>query len=368
MSKIEHRNCNKSSELVATLQIYFGGKMHLARIKFLAQILCAICRVQTVCFERLASAFDNEAKRESSLRRIQRFIANYQLCPQMIARFIVALLPHKPPFALSMDRTNWQYGSIDINILVLAITYKGIAFPVLFKMLPKRGNSNTSERIELVDTFIKLFGIEGIDTLTADREFVGQQWFSYLNSHRIRYYIRIKDNYYITDPRSGKRIKASWLFNGVPLGRFRSHSRVCLIGREYCYLAASKIKNRDGKPELQIIASFNKPELSRVIYKERWQIESAFKSLKTSGFNVEDTHLRDIDRLERLFAIVIMAFTWAYITGVIVHQSIKPIRICKHGYPAKSFVKYGLEWIYKWLMTTQKVRSKISVRRILSCS
>lgn len=41
-----------------------------------------------------------------------------------------------------MDRTNWKFGEANINILMLGITYKGIAYPLLFSMLDKRGNSN----------------------------------------------------------------------------------------------------------------------------------------------------------------------------------------------------------------------------------
>ena len=73
-----------------------------------------------------------------------------------------------------------------------------------------------------------------------------------------------------------------------------------------CYLSGSKIKNKDGKPEFQIIISFCKPTIAWEIYKERWQIETA---LKTSGFNIEDTHLEDIERIEKIFTLVIIAFT-----------------------------------------------------------
>lgn len=43
-----------------------------------------------------------------------------------------------------MDRTKWQLGSFDINALVLGVTYKGVAFPLLFRLLPKRGDFNIS--------------------------------------------------------------------------------------------------------------------------------------------------------------------------------------------------------------------------------
>ena len=42
-----------------------------------------------------------------------------------------------------------------------------------------------------------------------------------------------------------------------------------------------------------------------------------FKSLKSSGSNIEDTHLTDLDRIEKLFTVVMLAFTWAYIVVLI---------------------------------------------------
>jgi hypothetical protein len=57
-----------------------------------------------------------------------------------------------------MDRTNWKFGQININLLILGIAYKGIAFPVLWLFLPKQGNSNRAERIELIERFLDIFG------------------------------------------------------------------------------------------------------------------------------------------------------------------------------------------------------------------
>lgn len=87
----------------------------------------------------------------------------------------MALLPHKGPYTLSIDRTNWQFGTTDINALVLGITYEGVAFPILFHLLPKRGNSNTAERIEIIDRFVRLFGKPAIESLVGDREFVNEK-------------------------------------------------------------------------------------------------------------------------------------------------------------------------------------------------
>jgi len=73
------------------------------------------------------------------------------------------------------------------------------------------------------------------------------------------------------------------------------------------------------------------------VSKERWQIETAFRAMKTSGFNLEDTHLTDIERIEKLVAIVTIAFCWAYLVGIYLHEHDKPIKTLNNGKQRKSF-------------------------------
>jgi hypothetical protein len=283
---------SKNSILLSTLSQVFSDKMNLARIKFFGLFICALCKVQTVCFEKLAVSFDADVRIDSSLRRIQRFMSEYLLDTSLIARFVFGLLPHNPPHRLVMDRTNWKFGTKNINVLVLAVVYLGVAFPVLFKMMPKFGNSSTSERIELLQRYIDLFGIDTIECLLADREFIGDQWIAYLNFNRIRYHIRIRENFWIVIPRNGHRVKASWLFNHLKINQYEFFRGIVSVNGQLCYLSASKVKNRQGVPELQIIVSFNKPDEAETLYKERWQIETAFygKQKIMQSSNIKYTH------------------------------------------------------------------------------
>ena len=93
---------------------------------------------------------------------------------------------------LSMDRTNWQWGKSDINILMLSVVCKGIAFPVLWSLLDKAGNSNTAQRIVLIQTFVNRFGKDRIAGVLGDREFIGNDWFGWLRKESIPFCIRIK--------------------------------------------------------------------------------------------------------------------------------------------------------------------------------
>ena len=357
---------SKSRELLPVLVNAFDPVMNLARIKFLHQFLCSLCKVQTVNFEKLAMGFETLASLASSLRRIQRFMAEYRLDIDLIARLIFSILPHKPPYTLILDRTNWKLGKKNINILTLAIAYDGVAFPILFSVFNKRGNSSSEERISLIERYIALFGEKSIDCLVADREFVGKEWIGFLNSNSIRYHIRCRNNWKVFDYKSNKKVYVDDLFHGLPLGKIRAYDRVFRIKNEDCYLSGSRIKTEKGI-EFQILISFNKPQEAHSEYKERWQIECAFKSLKSSGFDIEKTHLTAIDRFEKLFSLVILAFTWAYLVGIHVHKYVLKIRLLKHGYKAKTFFKHGLEAIASALLNPLNQSFKLYAK-FLSCT
>ena len=292
MKTTNSKDSVKVNQILPIMQGHFGQSMNLARIKLMALLLHALCVVPTVSLHKLADTMPTAVDKDSNLRRLQRFFARYVLDLDIIARMIFSQLPVKTGLVLSMDRTDWKFGEFNINILMLGITYKGIAFPLIFSLLSKRGNSNREERKKIMEHFIRLFGAECIDSLVADREFIRKEWTGWLNSHRIRYYIRIRQNF------------------------------IC----------------------------FNRPEDAILTYKKRWEIETAFRAMKSSGFNIEDTHMRDMDRIERLVAIVCIAFAWSYLVGKHKDTNVKPIRILKHGRKAKSLVKYGLEEISTILM------------------
>ena len=367
MKTTDFKDLAKVNQILPIMQEYFGKSMNLARIKLMAYMLHALCVVQTVSLHKLASAMPTSVERDSNLRRIQRFIANYALNLDLVAMMIFSLLPVKNGLVLSMDRTNWKFGDFNINILTLGITYKGVAFPLLFSLLNKRGNSNWEERKDIMERFIRLFGHDCIGCLVADREFIGKEWIGWLNDNRIRYYIRIRQDIWVVKPSTGERIRAWWLFNSLKVGQEKFYYKLFLHKGQYVYLAGSRIKNSDGIPELQILICFNRPEDGVASYKKRWEIETAFRAMKSSGFNIEDTHLRDKVRIARLFAMVCMALVWAYLVGEHKDIYVKPIKILKHGRRAKSLVKYGLEEISNVLFRPTYT-PKFDVFKFLSCT
>jgi len=53
----------------------------------------------------------------------------------------------------------------------------------------------------------------------------------------------------------------------------------------------------------------------------------------------------DRSRIKRLLVVPVIAFCWAHRTGEWRYENIKPIKIKKHKRLAKSYFKYGLDWL-----------------------
>lgn len=92
-----------------------------------------------------------------------------------------------------------------------------------------------------------------------------------------------------------------------------------------------------------------------------------FKGLKSSGFNTEDTHMVHIKRIEQLFGVVIIAYTWAYLVGIAANIKVKAIRVLNNERRAISIVKYGLNFIADTLFNPFRP-TKINVFEFLSCT
>jgi hypothetical protein len=336
--------------LTDVLKLHFGW--NLARVKCLSCLIIALFKVKTVNFTELATAFSGGAKTDSHYRRIQRFFKEVHIQQDMIAQLVTSFLPYDQ-YVLSMDRTNWMLGCFSINFLVLSIVHQGTAFPILWICLPKKGNSNTQERIELIDQFLAIFGSYKIKYLTADREFIGEVWFKYLVSHGIEFRLRIKKDMNVSRS-NGQLAPAANFFRSLPV------STECrLVGRRLvCGLLLWVTGMRLPSGDYLIIVSHDDSNQVMEDYAKRWKIEVLFQSLKERGFNFEDVNLKDEERLKRLFAVIVIAFCWAYHVGAWLNDQ-KPIRIKKHQRPAKSVFRYGFDRIRNNLLNPQDKQEEL---------
>lgn len=320
------------------LNQHFGWNK--ARITCFTKMIIGLFLSRTVNLTEIAAAFEGKAKLLSRYRRLQRFFSGFEIDYEVIAKFIFKLFDFKNIY-LTMDRTNWKWGKANINILMLGVVYKGIAIPIAWSLLEdKTGNSKTSERIELMQTFIGWFGKDCIAGLVADREFKGREWFAWLIREDINFYIRIPNNSITTNSR-GLEVEIDALFYDIKINEKRILKGQRKLWGCKVYLIATR-STRDNK--LAIIATNADADQGLKIYCKRWQIETLFGCLKSRGFNFEDTHITDLVRIKKMIALLAIAFCWAHKTGEWRHEE-EPITIKTHGRPAYSLFRYGLDYI-----------------------
>jgi hypothetical protein len=331
---------DQNTALLSQLQPHIS-EWHLARQKFLVQFMLALLKAKTVNLTHIAPLLSG-VEVSSNYRRIQRFFQEFSLEFDLVARLIWALLPQQPPYRLSLDRTNWQFKHININILTLAvITPNGLAIPLLWQMLDKAGNSNQPQRAHLLRRFVDLFGADALEHLVADREFIGPDWFSFLIQQRLPFFIRLRQNQWATQPGKG-RVKLFWLFNDLAINQVRLFHKPVFLGGELVWLSGVKRVNEQGQIEWVIVAGYRFDADSLAHYGQRWQIECLFKALKSSGFQLEATHLSDLDRIEKLLALVALTYLWAYKVGAWLQEQ-KPITRRSHLRLAQSVFRLGLD-------------------------
>jgi len=74
-------------------------------------------------------------KEKSNYRRIRRFLSDYEVEFTALGRLLTRLLPQKPPYKAVLDRTAGHFGSAPVNVLMVGIAHRGIAFPVSWTVL-----------------------------------------------------------------------------------------------------------------------------------------------------------------------------------------------------------------------------------------
>lgn len=307
-----------------------------SRIEFVACFLLSLIQQKSVNWVNISLAFASAAQAESSYRRIQRFFKDFSFEQVDLSQVLIKLLP-PPPYTVCLDRTNWQFGVFHINILMLSIAYKGIAFPVLWMLLGKTGNSNTQERKQLVERFLALIEVKDIAMLVADREFIGHAWFRFLNRRKIPFTIRIRQ-----DALADANKRVTLLFKGLKVGQSQVLTQAYEIYGVKLKLCAVRLDTHDWL----ILVTNRKPSQALAFYKRRWQIEMLFAALKKTGFDLESTHLACDLKLDKLLSLVCLAMTWAHAVGEWLHTSKhKPLHLKAHDRRQKTFFRHGLDFL-----------------------
>ena len=313
-------------------------KLDARHLVVLVALVLAVIDRRTSVLNSLKTHVHLPGSAEVRKQRLKRFV-RCQLPDNLLIHLVIPLLP-KGDIELTLDRTNWKFGLLDINFLILGVYWNGVSLPLLWTLLPHSGNSNHVERCALLDRFLAEFRLYSktyrIIGLLADREFFGKPWFKFLRRRKIPICIRLKSDTRV----NGKPIHLR--FQHMKPGQAWSHSayRVSVYGVKVCLAACLTPTGQ----MLYLATACVVPERALAQYARRWGAECLHQALKGRGLHLEDTHLVHPERLSVLLTVLSVALIWCCLTGEL-HAEEVEIKILKHGRAEKSLFRHGLDAI-----------------------
>ena len=310
---------------------------------------------------RLANVLDLPAKPESKYKRLKRFLKDAPLDYAIFAKLMIAILKPSDKYILALDRTEWKYGKVWVNILTLSMVAGNTSIPLFWQTLNRQGNSTLAEKQAIIDRYIKEFGVEKIEYFCADREFDGLEFVRYLQNKRVPFRLRLKVSMPITD-KKGKLMKCGKLLRTLKTGENYQLRRARKYGGVKVRVEVER--GRETKASVIVISSENSGKIL-LEYKQRWKIETLFQNLKSRGFELEETHLTEAAKIDQLFGVLALAAAWAVKTGE-PESAGNPIEIKNNGRAQKSLFRLGCEIIQEVLFEIKR-HSKVNIFEILRC-
>ncbi len=359
----------KTTDLYAQLSDkikVYSANFQTSVCKTLCALVCALMLKQTVNLNTLKHAMGGlldkpDTRADSHYKRLTRFFcseANLRTTWKVMligsGKLLLERLRSKnQPLHLVLDGTSWTFGNTTYHFLVLSVLYEGVSIPLFFVNLGKKGCSNFKERKRFFQQANKLYNLAGT-TLIADREYIGRDWFTFLEKDLKMYYIiRLS----MTDYK--KEVEASGK-DYAQLFRQTQHEEIreCKVKIQGCLvriLVRANLNPANDAEKWVILISNQFHKTKKRLYQSyrfRWQIECMFKHLKTNGFNMEDLGLKNARKARLMLSIVIAAYVFCVIEGLqLLHK--RQMKKDKNGnvYAAVSIFKHGFEFFHTHTQT-----------------
>lgn len=328
---------------------------NLARKKFICQFVIGLIKSRNVQFGEVAQHLNDTAKLSSNEVRIQDFFREVELDYFFVAALLLSLMPTKGKLRLCIDRTEWDFGTCQVNILMVIVGAGAIQVPLYWELLDNNsGNSSAQDRIDIVKLCIEIVGKERIGLVIGDREFVGHKWMKYLKDNNLLFLMRLPKHHLI-HRLDGQcfSIEELCLPDNPPL-----LLKDCMVDGVWGNVWVKAL----GEEEYLFLFGTAKVEFMGQFYRKRWTIETLFQTFKERGFDLEKTHLKSLSKLKKLVALVSIAYSVCISMGLYIHQKVQKIQTKNHGYKAKSFARRGIDYIREMFRSGQILPEKILMR------
>lgn len=325
----------------------------ITRIRNFTWLIVGIHQSRSVYLSRIAGKIPGKTKLLSFIQRLSRFLANPAIDVhawyEPIARsWLVSQAGHLQQVRLIMDGTKVGFMH---QLLIVSLAYRKRAIPIAWTWIKHvKGHATPESHLALL-TYVKSLLPPGIAVLlVGDCEFGAVDVLKQLDQWHWDYVLRQKGRTHVCLPANTewcdfgswveKPGRSMWLGQG-----WLTQSKIYPVN----LLAHWKV----GEDEPWCLAT-NLPDKRMTLqaYARRMWIEEMFGDMKSHGFDLECTMLRQANKLSRLTLAVALLYVWLLSIGTRTIQNSQREQVDRKDRRDLSIFQIGLRFIDRQLINS----------------
>ena len=327
----------------------------ITRVRNLALLVTGLCLGMAIHLSRIAGEWPLPGKEPSLVNRLRRFLANSAVevgeWYRPVARKLIA------PFASQRLRLVIDVTKVGFNhrLMVIGLAYRKRTLPLAWSVhRGARGHTTVQEQLALFQAITGLIPSDSEVWVLGDTEFQHVPLLRWFRKRGWHFVIRQQGRIKIYRANHGwQKINTLALEEGQTrcIGWVRLTER---YNRGWFWLV---LHWESGEDEPWYLISDRSGERCLIrLYRVRMWIEEMYGDMKGHGFDLEATHLRDAERLSRLFLGVCITFVWFITLGTwVVKRGFRHL-IDRKDRRDKSYFRLGWDWLKRCKRLNQPLR------------
>jgi len=324
------------------------------RVTNLLWMMYGIFLSRSVHLNHIARKMPSRAKKLSSVKRFRRFLDNPAVCPgvwyEPFARWILISASSGGRVHLIMDSTRIAFG---FRLVMVSVAYRRRSLPLIWMWeRGTRGHSTGLLQVALLQAVKDWLAPRVRVSVVGDCEFGRCSLIAYLGQTGWDYALRQVGSQTLWWQGNGRWQRLDSLLTAPGL-RWLGWIVLTHSNEQLTHLVAYW---RKGHPQAWWLATNQTSVRAAVrLYRRRMWIEEMFADLKKHGFDLQSSHLRAFQRLNRLTLIVCLLYLWLTAVARQVELTALTDLVDRHDRRDLSLFRLGWDFVERCLSLSDPI-------------
>lgn len=324
----------------------FFSELHGHQSKVLAMFVLGAIKAESIVIQRVAEALlaESEAKAPSIERRLERFLSNERIeTAKTWDTLLEQVLPYfrRGPIRLVIDLTPYEEHA---QVIYIGLLQHSRVLPLVWKVMP--GQESWDQGLwDCIDQLFERLAphIGKTDcTVIGDSAFGCFPMVTLCQNYGWHYLFRICAQHTCEHwSAQGRLLPTCPVSDLVSEPGKRFYGRIRLWQEDQIQTNLSAYWDKNEEEALLVISDLPAGRSRIKVYRLRWRVESTFQDLKSRGWDWEESHVRRLDRVDRMLLVLFLVVWWlAHLAASCIHDGRRD-RYDRHDRRDKSILRIG---------------------------